>query len=192
MAILKNVEGWWFRLDPNKPDKYDPDRPTWNFQARTSNKEQAKEWKENHFSVKAVRENPDDEESKILYWKTIMGKKVINQDGKPAQPVQIVSSKGDIDPNTIGNGSIVNVRLYQYEYEFQSKKGIANSLQAIQLVKHVVYTRKPGEDFEDEVETEVVIPEDSDESPQNSSKPSAPRVPGGGTPKVPDNSDSEY
>jgi len=190
MAILKNVEGWWFKLDPNKPDKYDPAKPTWNFQARTTSKEQANEWRANHLTVKAVREDPTDEESKILYWKAQIGKKTKNQDGKDAAPVSIVSSKGDVDPNTLGNGSIVNIRLFQYEYEFQGKKGIANSLQSIQLVKHIVYTAQPGEDFEDEVETETVVPEvTSDTAPK---APSVPKAPGGGTPKTPVEEDSEY
>lgn len=189
MAILKNIEGHWFKLDPARPDKYDPAKPTWNFQARTTSKDQANEWRANHLTVKAVREDPEDEESKILYWKAQIGKKTKNQDGKEAAPVSIVSSKGDIDPNTLGNGSIVNVRLFQYEYEFQGKKGIANSLQSIQLVKHIVYTAQPGEDFEDEVETETIVPEGTTEEAATSK---APKPPGGGAPKAPVADDSEY
>ena len=191
MAILKNVEGWWFKLNPARPDKYDPEKPTWNFQARTTSKAQMKEWKDNHLTVKAVREDPDDEESKILYWKAQIGKKTKNRDGKDAAPVSIVSSNGDVDPDTLGNGSIVNVRLFQYDYEFQGKKGIANSLQSIQLVKHVVYTAKPGEDFEDEVQTEVVMPA-VEEGDEGETTPKPPKPPGGGAPKAPVADDSEY
>jgi len=187
MAILKNIEGWWFKLVPSMPDKYDPKKPTWNFQARTTDKAQVKEWKENHLTVKAVREDKDDEESKILYWKCIMGKKVTNSDGKPAQPVSINSSKGDVDPASLGNGSIVNVRLYQYPYTFEGKSGIANSLQSIQLVKHIVYERPAGEDF-DEVETETVAQEVQESEEET---PKTPVLKPAGAPKAVD-TDGEY
>lgn len=188
MAILKNIEGWWFKLNPEKPDKYDPKKPNWNFQARTTSKEQRAEWLAHNCKVKAVREDPEDEESKILYYKTSFSKRLTNKEGKALPPVSIISSKGDIDPDTLGNGSIVNIRIFEYDYVFEGKEGKSNMLQSIQLVKHVLYTPEPGEDFEEEVETETVdaAPRDPDAPPRT------PKAPGGGAPKAPVAEDSEY
>jgi hypothetical protein len=68
-----------------------------------------------------------------------------------------------IDPNTIGNGSICNIRIFDYPYRFKDEEkgvmveGIAIVLMAVQVIKHIVYHRKPGtkEDFE-EATTEVI------------------------------------
>ena len=51
MAILKNAELFFAKLDPKRPnDRFDKENPTWEVQARTRSKAQAKEWKDLHLS----------------------------------------------------------------------------------------------------------------------------------------------
>ena len=166
MAILKNVEIWFTKLDPKRPSKkMTPNNPTWELQMRTTSKEQKKEWDELNIKTKAVRADPEDEESKILYYRANLKKKSLKEGKKgewdePSSPVQVVNGKNeDIDPNSIGNGSIANIRIFQHEYTFEGKKGIASVLMGVQLVKHIVYTPRPMEEF-DEAETETILPDD--------------------------------
>ena len=54
----------------------------------------------------------------------------------------------------IGNGSMGNIRLFQYEYGEEGK--IASMLMAIQITKLNEYIPKPAEDEFEMTETEVV------------------------------------
>jgi hypothetical protein len=85
----------------------------------------------------------------------VNGKKGVFEASAP--PDVVNGKQAPVDPNSIGNGSIANIRIFQYDYTFEGKQGIATSLQGIQLVRHVLYTPKPIESF-DEVDTEVIIP----------------------------------
>jgi hypothetical protein len=49
-----------------------------------------------------------------------------------------------MDGNNIGNGTKVNVNLWQYEYEAPGRKGIATSLTAVQVVELKEYTPTAG------------------------------------------------
>jgi hypothetical protein len=78
----------------------------------------------------------------------------------PAAPVELVDGKlQPLDPNSIGNGSIANLILFQHEYEYKGKKGMTSMLTRVQIIKHVVYVPKPMEEFE-EAETETVLPQE--------------------------------
>ena len=182
MAILKNVEVHFARLDPKRPSKkLSPDNPTWEIQMRTSNKKQKEEWNALNIRTKAVREDPTDEESKILYYRANLKKKSIKiekangvETRTPAAPVSVVNGKQeDIDPNSLGNGSICNIRIFQHDYVYEGIPGIASVLMAVQVIKHVLYTPKAMEEFED-AETETIIPEDDDEEGYSSASGAAP------------------
>jgi hypothetical protein len=175
MAIINNVEIWFAKLDPSRPNKkLHPENPTWEIQIRTKSKEQKKELEENFITMKPVREDPKDDESKILYYRGNVKRKMfklVNVNGKsvPSEeknaPVDVVDGKNrPIDPGSIGNGSIANIRVFQYDYVYEGKKGKACALMAVQLIKHVVYVPKPIEEF-GETETETVVPEDDDAAP---------------------------
>ena len=72
-------------------------------------------------------------------------RKGIKADGNPNAPVKIVDSKlQSLDGSNIGNGSKVNVNLWQYEYEAPGRKGVATSLTAVQVVDLVEYTPTAG------------------------------------------------
>lgn len=161
MAIIKNIEIWFAKLNPARPvlgfDKSKP--PGWELQIRTTSKAQRKLLVDMGIKLKPMREDKTDDESPILYYYTNLRKSSINKEGKKSGPVQVVDGKGqDVDPGTIGNGSIANLKIYQYETTYEGKAMIGNQLQGVQLVKHKVFVQKPFEDF-DACETEVIEPE---------------------------------
>ncbi len=108
----------------------------------------------------------NEDDSGVFYTANI-ARNVVKTDGTKAEAPKVVNGNlVGIDPNTIGNGSICNIRIFQYEYTFEGEKGIATVLMAVQIIKHIVYHRKPGtmEDFE-ETATETIDPEPMDDSP---------------------------
>jgi len=169
MAILKNVKVNWVRLDPEHPvlNKMDPAKPRkqWELQIETEDKAVRKEWLDLGLKVKTVREDPSDDESKILKY-TANLRKMATKEDKPAPPVQVVDAKGnDFDPNTIGNGSIANIRLFQSPYESDGVKKIRNTLMGMQMVKVLKYVSKPMENFDElDTETEVIEPVETTDS----------------------------
>ena len=152
MAILKNVELFFAKLDESKPNaRFDANNPTWEVQIRTRDKKQAKEWKDLNVNVKT-----DDDDNGVFYTATLK-KKTKKASGEPQNPVNLVGGDlSPIDPNTLGNGSIGNVRIYQYNYEVGGRKGIASMLMAVQVTTLKEYTPKPREDDFEMTEMEVI------------------------------------
>lgn len=152
MAILKNVELFFAKLEPKRPnDRFDSENPTWEVQIRTNDKAQAKEWKNMNINVR-----PDENDDGVFY-KATLKKKSKKRDGSDNNPVTLVNgSLEPIDPNTLGNGSKANVRVYQYEYNVGGKEGIATMLMAVQVTELREYTPKPREDDFEMVETKVI------------------------------------
>lgn len=160
MTILKNVEVRFAQLNPEKPNTKIKKTGRWSIQIFTRSRDQAKEWRDLNIKVKM---NEDD--SGVFYTANI-ARNVVKTDGTKAEAPKVVNGNlVGIDPNTIGNGSICNIRIFQYEYTFEGEKGIATVLMAVQVIKHIVYHRKPGamEDFE-ETATETIDPEPMDDS----------------------------
>jgi hypothetical protein len=166
MAILKNIEGRWFKLSPNRPaPAFGDSGPKWEFQAIARTKEQMQEWKDLGINVKPV-----EEDGKIVY-KARFQRPTHKRpkDGKPAEPnepVEVVSGQlTPLDPQLIGNGSIVNIVIFQYDYEVKSKdgrsskKGKGTMLKKVQVKKLVRYEGTPEEDFEEEDFEEVEVAE---------------------------------
>jgi hypothetical protein len=160
MAVLKDVELWFARLDPKNPNSlFDKDNPTWEVQIRTKDKNQMQDWKSLNLKPKL-----EQDENNGTYWKVNLKRKSKKKDGTPLSPVKVVDGAlEDVDPNTIGNGSIGDVRIFQYDYEVGvgkvKKSGVASMLAAIQLSKHIVYIRQKSEDDFSMRDTEVVMPD---------------------------------
>ena len=152
MAILKNVELFFAKLDPKKPNAtFDVNNPTWEVQIRTRDKKVAKQWKDLNINVKT-----DDDDDGVFY-KANMKKKTKKANGDPQNPVKLMGGDlSDIDPNILGNGSIGNVRIYQYEYKVGTREGIASMLMAVQVTTLKEYTPKPREDDFEMTEMKVV------------------------------------
>jgi len=152
MAILKNVELYFAKLNPNKPnDRFDKENPTWEVQVRTRNKAQAKEWKDLSINVKP------DEDDKGIFYKATLKKRSKKRNGEDQNPVSLVA--GDlsaIDPDKLGNGSIGNVRIYQYDYNIAGREGVASMLMAVQITTYKEYEPKPREDDFEMVDMKVV------------------------------------
>tara|TARA_Y100001973_G_C5202052_1_gene338615 strand:- start:820 stop:1206 length:387 start_codon:yes stop_codon:yes gene_type:complete len=88
-----------------------------------------------------VKQDKEDEKT----FNVNLKRKGIKADGNPNAPVKIVDSKlQPLEGNNIGNGSKVNVNLWQYEYEAPGRKGVATSLTAVQVVELVEYTPTAG------------------------------------------------
>ena len=152
MAIIQNAEIFFAKLDPTKPNsRFDPINPTWEVQIRTRDKKQAKLWKDMNINVK-----PDEDDSGMFY-KANLKKKSIKKNGEPNNPPNLVGGDlSPIDPNTLGNGSTANVRVFQYDWEVGGKSGIASMLMAVQVTTLKEYTPKPREDDFAMTEMEVI------------------------------------
>ena len=156
--IIQNVSLFFAKLDPERPSaRFNKTNPTWEVQIRTTDKEVRNEWIAAGLNVVPVV--PDNGEP---FFRVNLRKKSIKEDGTPAGPVEVVDGKlQPLDPNTIGNGSVGNIKLFQYNYTKDGGgKGIASVLNKVQVTKHLVYVpRVYDEDFVDVGETEVYMPE---------------------------------
>lgn len=159
MPILNNCELWFAKVDPKRPNaRFNKKNPTWELQLRTTSKEKKKEWEDHKLPVKPII--PDDGPS---YFRVNLKKKSFKNDGTPSSFVKVIDKKmNEMDPNSIGNGSIGNVRIFQYEFPKEGGgTGVATVLMGIQVTKHIKYEAKArDDDFEEgEGEMEVVEPE---------------------------------
>lgn len=185
MAMIKNAEVHYVKCDPKRPSSaYNKKNPTWEVQIRTSDEAQRAEWKKMNLQVKLLTmkdPNDDDEDAPKVPVLTADGKKIyrvnlkkgpIKKDGEKAEPVKVVNGAlEDVDPNTIGNGSICNIRVFQYEYKNDEGEGIASMLMAIQVKKHIVYVPKARDDDFDVEDTEVIMAPDNDGEDDKPAKP---------------------
>lgn len=174
MTILKNVEIWFARLDPKRPDnRLDKANPVWGLQGRTTDLAQKKEWESYQLRPKLIvgKEGTEEEGMPILRdgkkeWRINLKKRTITKKGEKASPIEVFNGAMEpLDPRTIGNGSIGNIRIFQYKYEkADGSEGLAPVLMGVQITKYVKYTPKPfvGDAFEP-TETEVIEPEEADE-----------------------------
>ena len=156
MAILNNCEIYYIKCNPAKPSaKVTPERPRWEVQVRTTDKAIKKHWESIGIKVKVV--DPDDG---AVYYKATFSKnafKKVKKDGidvlEAATPVEVVDGElNPLDPDTIGNGSIGNVRVLPREYSFIDKdgkkmEGIQFTLMGVQVTRHLVYTPRATEGF---------------------------------------------
>lgn len=160
MAIIKDAEMWFAKLDPKRPNaKFNKKNPTWEVQIRTSSKEVKKEWESLGLKVKAVV--PDEGDP---FFRVNLRKKSVKEDGSNASPIETIDGKlNPIDPNTIGNGSVGNIRIFQYEYSNDmGQKGIASVLMGVQVTKHIVFKQKPRDDEFGETDYTSVDPDSSE------------------------------
>ena len=154
--ILENVELWYTKVNPKRPNrKLNKENPTWEVQLRTTDKEVKKDWESKNLNVRAIV--PDDSEP---YFRVNLKKRSLKADGDPADPPELVDGKRQpVDPDTVGNGSIGNVRIWQREYTDKvGKKGVASTLMGIQLTKHIIFEQKFVQEEFGETDTEVVEP----------------------------------
>lgn len=151
MAIIRDAQIWHPKLHPSRPNmrfaKQDPKGgtpPTWEVQIRTNNPETQKEWAK--IGVRTKMELGEDNKP---YWFANLKRKTIKADGTPADPPKVVAADlSPVDPDTIGNGSIGNVQIFQYKSKHESFKGkTVNVLTGVQIINKIEYV-SDREDFE--------------------------------------------
>ncbi len=113
-------------------------------------------------------------------------KKAFKADGTPSKKPSVVDgSKEPIDPRTVGNGSVGNIRLRLNDYQILhpktgkvTKEGTKVNLEGVQVTKLIVFTPAGNGDFNDfdEEETEVIEPDtdDSDADQEDTPPPVKP------------------
>jgi len=140
-VILSNVELFFAKLDPANPNsRFDKENPTWEVQIRTKDKAIAKEWK-----AKNLRVTPDENDDGVFY-RANLKKKSKKRDGSDMAPVNVVAGDlSPIDPATVGNGSIANLSVFQYDYNMAGKEGIASMLMGVQITTLNEYKPRPNQ-----------------------------------------------
>jgi hypothetical protein len=160
MAIIKDVEVRFAQLNPERPSTKIKKTGRWSVQVFTRDKKKAQELRDMSIKVKMQEDDVG------VFYTANIARNAVKADGTKSDPPKVVNGNlVAIDPNSIGNGSICSLRVFQYEYTFEGTKGIATSLMAVQVTKHIVYRPKAG-DFEefDSVDTEVIDPSELDDS----------------------------
>lgn len=191
MAMLKNVEMWWVRCNPKRPnDQHDKQNPSWEVQIRTNDPAKKDEllaqnvrlkldkYPEGHAQEGEIRLDENGQKlwkltlrKKSLKSKLVGGQTVLGEPNKV--PEVIGGDLAPIDPDTVANGSIGNIRVHQYpgKPNPDGSEKISSMLMAIQVVKHIVYTPGPRDDDFEPTETTRV---DAAPRAPSTSSPSAP------------------
>lgn len=188
MAMIKGVEVYFLKVDPKKPNaRFNKDNPTWECQIRTTSIKQRDEWKALGLPVKLLAklpptpegEEPDEDalpvpvltEKGEKIYRCNLSKRSLNKKKEPNEPVKVINGHlEDIDPATVGNGSVANIRIFQYEGK-DSKTGLPKTqsmLMALQLTKHIVYVPGDRDDEFDTEETETIMPAENEISKEDS------------------------
>ena len=76
-------------------------------------------------------------------------RKVARKDGKENQAPAVIDDKLRPFTDLIGNGSLVNVKVNTFDWEFKGKSGVGADLIKVQVVEHVSYAgATDDEDFQ--------------------------------------------
>jgi hypothetical protein len=163
--IIKNATLFFTKVAPKAPGKaFAGGVASWETQIRTTDKKEAKGWKDMNLNVRPLMVIQKDEAGNPVvddlgepvkmpmlsddgkpYYGLTLRKKISKHDGSPNQPVNVVAGDlSPIDPMTIGNESIANLSVFQYDYEYKGKKGIASMLMGMQVTTLNEYTPRPA------------------------------------------------
>jgi len=163
--IIPNATLFFTKVEPNSPAKpfAGEGSPSWETQIRTTSKDVAKKWKEMDLNVRALSRKAKDDDGNFMtddlgealrepiaddngnpYYGVTVRKKTLKRDGSKQNPVNVVGGDlSPVDPATIGNGSVGNLSVFQYPYEYKGKKGISSMLMAIQVTELNEYKPRP-------------------------------------------------
>ena len=125
-VVIKNAQIWWTKLD--KPVDPFGAGPAYEVQVRTSDEAQATEWKGMGLNVKKM----DD------YFKVSLKRKATNKNGTENKAPDIYINDipaTDAEKRSIGNGSIANIRCFQYDYSVGGRSGTATQFNAIKVTE---------------------------------------------------------
>lgn len=161
MPLLKNVEAHWAKI--GKPEKKYKSKDTqWAINAVCDIKV-AKAWQKKGYAQKVRTMEIDGEDAPYIY----LTKPTHRRSGEGNKPVKVFDKYGkDIDPDTIGNGSKVNIQYRVYDWDFEGDKGTKAELVAVQVVELIAYAGGGDSnefDFADAPAAEEVFASDDDE-----------------------------
>ena len=155
MPVIKNVEIWYPKLAPENPSfAFRKEGGRWEVQIRTKNKKQKEEWQGLGLNVIPVIYKQTDI---IDHYKVTLHTNATDKSGKPMRAPAVVDGEMmPLDPNILGNGSIVNIQFTQREFNYNGKKGMGSHITGVQVIKLVEYKRGNRLEFENVGATEVV------------------------------------
>ena len=140
--ILRDVEARWPKLAGEVAPTNNFGTQAWELQIATTDIEKAAEMRAANLKVKEK-----EEDGKTVFTANLSRKGTTSKG--PNSPVKVVdASLQPVDPSKIGNGSKVNVNLWQYEYSYAGRSGIGTSLTGVQVVELVEYNGAGSVDFD--------------------------------------------
>jgi len=129
-VIVKDVELHWAKLD-SPVDPFKTGEKVWEVQIRTSDEETAKSW------------------AKDFFWKANIKRKELNRKGETNTAPVVLNRKNEpMSASNIGNGSIGDLKLFQYPYNVAGRKGVSSMLSAVRIKDLKEYTPSSEVDFE--------------------------------------------
>ncbi len=146
--IISNVELHWNKLGTKIDQGFDGNSPAWTTEMRTRDKDQSENWKAAGLNVKTK----DDEDG--LFWACTVKKPTHTKDGRPqvAPPVVGKDKMPFADPDSIGNGTVANIKIHTFDYNYNGREGVGFRLDAIQIIDLVEFSGgKPAVDYFDDV-----------------------------------------
>ena len=142
-VFINAAQVYFVKCNPEKPStKMDKNKPQWEAQVRTTDNAVVESWRalglEPKFQIPAGKAPTEG------FYRCNFSKRAFKKDGSPAVPIEAVT--GDlrpIDPDIIGNGSTVNIRLYAREgIRANGRPATFFTLAGIQVLHLIPYKSK--------------------------------------------------
>ena len=139
-VIVKDVELHWAKLE-TPVDPFKTGEKLWEVQIRTADEEVAKKWAKEYY----INAKKDDEG----FWKANVKRKELNGKGETNKAPDVLGrSNQPISASNIGNGSIGDLKLFQYPYDVAGRKGVASMLSAVRVTDLKEYAPTSDVDFD--------------------------------------------
>ena len=136
---IEGVELNWVKLETAQQNPFNKNEYQWEMQIATKDKAKAEMLKANHLNVK-------EKDGKFV---VSLKRKTKKSNGEDNGPVRVVDANlvEIANKREIGNGSVGNVIVFQYPWENMGRKGIGNSLTAVQVTELEKYVPDQAAQF---------------------------------------------
>jgi hypothetical protein len=109
-----------------------------------------------------IKKEVDDNTDAVTYSFTAKQNYLNPKTGEPFRKPNILNAKNKIlKGELIGNGSTGLIKISTFEYNFEGKKGIAATLEAMKVINLVEYVREEDPDFAVNEDDDDDFPEDN-------------------------------
>ena len=144
MPLLKNVEAHWAKLGTKPEKKYRSTKTQWCINAVCDLKV-AKAWQKKGYATKVRMMEILEVDTPFIS----LTKPTHNAKGEDNKGIKVFDKFGkNIDPDVVGNGSIVNIQYRVYDWEFEGDKGTKAELVAVQVIELVEYVGGDHNEFD--------------------------------------------